>query len=192
MASALSTLLVFAHQDEASAFTDLPHLVTGVGKVNAAVELAFALHQAAVSGNPYQRVIVLGTAGIVGREHDLDTVVQITRAVQHDFPLPSPEVAITNSPKWEATAAIATGDEFVSTDEKRREIVSLGASLCDMEIYAYARITDRFGVPLEVYKVPSDFADEAAVAEWDEVVFLKSQQLRKFYDEKLSAAASEK
>ena len=34
------TLLVSAHRDEASAFADVPHVVTGVGKVNAAVSLA--------------------------------------------------------------------------------------------------------------------------------------------------------
>ena len=60
------TLLVFAHSDEATAFAaaGVPHLLTGVGKVNAALGLADAI--LAAGPREVDRVVVLGTAGLVG------------------------------------------------------------------------------------------------------------------------------
>ena len=37
------SLLVFAHADEAVAFADVEHLISGVGKINASVALAGAI-----------------------------------------------------------------------------------------------------------------------------------------------------
>lgn len=184
--AAAPALLVFAHRDEASAFADVPHLVTGVGKVNAAVALASAL-----AGGGIERVVVLGTAGVVGDEPErpsLDDVYQITGVVQHDFSLPSPQLrpggAAILPP--ERTAVLATGDVFVQDDAQRAAIAGLGATLCDMEAYAYAAVCERFGVPLQMFKIPSDFADSSTTdAEWDEIVFRKSEQLRAFWDERL-------
>jgi adenosylhomocysteine nucleosidase len=178
-----STLLVFAHRDEASAFSDVPHVVTGVGKVNAAVALAGALAAGGV-----ERVVVLGTAGVVsdGPERpSLEDVYQITGAVQHDFSLPSPELHPSGAAVLppERTAVIATGDVFVKNDAQRGHIAGLGASLVDMEAYAYASVCERFEVPLQMFKVPSDFADSATTdEEWDTIVFRKSEQLRAFWD----------
>lgn len=181
-----AVLLVFAHRDEASAFEDVAHLETGVGKVNASVSLAAALAEGGVG-----RVVVLGTAGVVsdGPERpSLDEVVQISGAVQHDFSLPSPELRpagdIILPP--ERTAVIATGDAFVKNDAQRAHIAGLGASLVDMEAYAYASVCERFDVPLQLFKIPSDFADSSTTdEEWDEIVFRKSEQLREFWDREL-------
>lgn len=178
-----STLLVFAHGDEATAFADVEHLVTGVGKVNAAVSLSDAL-----SSSDVERVVVLGTAGVVGdgaARLDLDTVYQITGLVQHDFSLPSRTMHPTGEILLPASqhAVMATGDQFVKSDQQREDIASLGASLVDMEGYAYAAVCERFGAALQLFKVPSDFADSATTdAEWDEIVFRKSEQLRAFWD----------
>lgn len=176
-------LLVFAHADEASAFSDVPHLVTGFGKVDAAVALG-----AELAGGGIERVVVLGTAGVVGEgadRLDLDTVYQITRVLQHDFSLPSPPL----DPRGEVilpparTTAMATGDVFVKSDDDRERIAALGAALVDMEGYAYARACERWGAELQIFKVPSDFADSATTdAEWDAIVFRKSRQLRDFWD----------
>ncbi|MGO1537994.1 MAG: phosphorylase family protein [Leucobacter sp.] len=211
------TLLVFAHRDEASAFRNVPHLVTGVGKTAAAASLAHALasgraaaDQAARSEalatvgvraadndgavaphlaqntNGYKRVIVLGTAGLISDAPGtpaIDTVYQVVGAVQHDFSLPSPEL-IPSGPVIlppERTAVVATGDTFVQDDEQRTHIAGLGATLVDMETYAYASVCERFGIPLQVFKVPSDFADSGTSdEEWDTIVFRKSEQLREF------------
>lgn len=180
------TLLVFAHNDEASAFTDLPHIVSGVGKVNAATTLAGALAEGG-----FERVVVLGTAGVVGDgadRLDLNTVYQVTGLVQHDFSLPSPTLVPTGEvvlPEIQQ-ATMATGDQFVTDDEQRVRISALGAKLVDMEGYAFAATCARFDVPLQIFKVPSDFADSSTTdAEWDEIVFSKSEQLRAFWDEQL-------
>ncbi len=182
------TLLVFAHRDEASAFADVPHVVTGVGKVNAAVSLASAL----ASGD-VERVVVLGTAGVVSDGPDrphLDEVYQITGVVQHDFSLPSPELRPAGDAILppESTAVLATGDVFVKNDAQRAHIAGLGASLVDMEAYAYASVCERFAVPLQLFKIPSDFADSSTTdEEWDTIVFRKSEQLREFWATRLAA-----
>ena len=184
--SDLQTLLVFAHRDEASAFADVPHLVTGVGKVNAAVSLAEAL-----AGGGVDRVVVLGTAGVVSDEGDrpsLDLVYQIEEVVQHDFSLPSPPIRPAGETILpERTAVLATGDVFVKDDAQRTGISALGASLVDMEAYAYAAVCERFGVPMQMFKIPSDFADSSTTdEEWDTIVFRKSEQLRDFWEERLA------
>lgn len=180
------TLLVFAHRDEATAFADVPHLVSGVGKVNAATSLA-----AALAAGDVARVVVLGTAGVVGDGEDrldLNTVYQVTAVVQHDFSLPSPELRPSGEIVLPShTATIATGDVFVKDDGQRAHIQGLGADLVDMEAYAYAAMCERFGVPLQLFKIPSDFADSSTTdEEWDTIVFRKSEQLREFWDGQLA------
>lgn len=177
------TLLVFAHADEAAAFAreGVPHLVTGIGKVNAALELTRALLDHASDG--VDRVVVLGTAGAIAEAARLDAVYRIAAVVQHDFSLPSPRLELVDGAErlpYE-TAVIATGDVFVQSDAQREQIAATGAILVDMEVYAYASVCRRLGVPIEVYKVPSDFADSATTMQtWDEIVLQKSEQLLEF------------
>ncbi len=178
------TLLVFAHDDEAAAFAreGVPHLVTGVGKVNAALELTRAL---AAEGEGLDGVVVLGTAGIVAEGPRLDAVYQISAVVQHDFSLPSPRFELAGELVAEG-AVIATGDVFVHDDAQRERIAGLGATLVDMESYAYASVCRRLGVPLRVFKSPSDFADSSTtMEEWDGVAVSKSDQLLRFVAERL-------
>ena len=189
------TLLVFAHADEAAAFAaeGIPHVVTGVGKINATFELTRVLVSALEAGEPIARVVVLGTAGGVSDGAHLDTVYQIEAAVQHDFSLPSPELRPAGEMILppERTAVIATGDAFVKNDAQRAHIAGLGASLVDMEAYAYASVCERFDVPLQLFKIPSDFADSSTTdEEWDEIVFRKSEQLREFWDRELTGVPS--
>ncbi len=183
------TLLVFAHGDEAVAFANarLPHLVTGVGKINATLELSRAILTAGIE--TIDRVVVLGTAGGITAEARLDTVYQITAAVQHDFSLPSPMIELVGGGDAELVAApavIATGDVFVQDDAQRAVIAAAGATLVDMETYAYAQVCNRLGVPLQVFKTPSDFADSSTtMGEWDGIVVSKSEQLMNFAKDRL-------
>ena len=194
-----STLLVFAHADEAEAFAaaGVPHLITGVGKINATLALTEALlgaqgqsgegsgagaGAALGAGASFERVVVLGTAGAVDDEVRLDTVYQIEALVQHDFSLPSPKV-VPAGPLLDGVpvSIIATGDVFVQDDSQRAALSAVGAHLVDMESYAYAVVCERLGVPLQVFKVPSDFADSSTTQdEWDGVVMTKSRQLFEF------------
>lgn len=175
------TLLVFAHGDEAEAFAEaqVPHLVSGVGKINATLALSRAL----LSAEPGQisRVVVLGTAGAIGESARLDTVYQVTEVVQHDFSLPSPAVVPAGEILAAHTAVIATGDVFVQDDAQREALARLGATLVDMESYAFAVVCEQLGVPLQLFKVPSDFADSSTTQdEWDGVAVSKSRQLFEF------------
>lgn len=186
MSSLPGTLLVFAHADEATAFADVPHLVTGVGKINGTLSLTAAICQGSV-----ERVVVLGTAGVVAdgpAAPTLGVVYQISAAVQHDYSLPSPRLSLGSAlilPEAE-NAVIATGDVFVQNDAQRSAIANLGATLVDMETYAYASVCERLGVPLQVFKVPSDFADSSTTGEeWDDIAVSKSEQLRVFWEERL-------
>ena len=71
-------------------------------------------------------------------------------------------------------------------DNQRATISALGATLVDMESYAYAVVCERLGVPLQLFKVPSDFADSSTTHdEWDGVVVTKSRQLFDFVAEYL-------
>ena len=125
---------------------------------------------------------MLGTAGAVDDEVRLDTVYQIEALVQHDFSLPSPKV-VPAGPLLEGVplSIIATGDVFVQDDSQRAALSAVGAHLVDMESYAYAVVCERLGIPLQVFKAPSDFADSSTTQdEWDGVVMTKSRQLFEF------------
>lgn len=193
-------LLVFAHADEAQAFAEVPHLITGIGKVNAAAKLGQRLAEGDVS-----EVVVLGTAGMLDDSLDLSTVYRVNVALQHDFEFASPAavmgadggvqfvapevwmrdgaglVGADASNAGEATATIATGDVFVKDDGLRAALTGQGAQLVDMESYAYAVLCHTFGVSLRIFKVPSDFADSATSHEtWDDIVARKSSELLQF------------
>lgn len=183
-----STLLVFAHADEAECFADagVAHLVTGVGKINAALALSQAILRPEAGAAAVDRVVVLGTAGAISDEAKLDTVYQISGVVQHDYSLPSPKIVPAGETLIAETAVIATGDVFVQNDEQRDSIAALGATLVDMESYAYAVVCERLGVPLQLFKAPSDFADSSTTQdEWDGVVMSKSRQLFNFVAERM-------
>lgn len=176
---ARQTLLVFAHADEAEAFArdGVPHLITGVGKVNAALELTRAITQAI---HTIEQVLVFGTAGAVRDDARFDTVYQVTEVIQHDFSLTSPRLQLSSDLVGES-ATIATGDAFVTDDDERERIAGLGASLVDMESYAYASVCARLEVPLRIFKSPSDFANSSTtMQEWDDVAVSKSEQLLRF------------
>lgn len=189
-------LLVFAHPDETQAFRDVPHLVTGIGKIQAAASLGERLARERVD-----EVVVLGTAGMLDDLLDLNTVYRITGTMQHDFEFPTDTLVLNSegsvtavSPtEWEtgryipedspaeAEAVIATGDVFVTDDTLREELLTLGAHLVDMESYAYAALCQVFEIPIRIYKIPSDLADSATThLTWDEIVAHKSTQLREF------------
>ncbi|MEU7118088.1 nucleosidase [Streptomyces zaomyceticus] len=163
-------LLVLAVKEEAQFLeTDLPVLLTGMGKVNAATALAIALGR----GPRPSGIVNLGTAGALlpgmSGTHVIGTVVQ------HDFdgrllatltgesygaPLTLPDGGDT---------VLATGDTFIS-DETARARLAEQAALVDMEGYALAHAAAIAGVPLRIVKHVSDEAGEGAARTWRESV----------------------
>lgn len=162
-------LLVVALEEEATHLhvCDLPVLVTGIGKVNAAVALGTILGEHSPAS-----IINLGTAGalrddvagthVVGRvmQHDLDdTALFGLTGLHFNEPIELAEHGPT----------LATGDAFIA-DEQTRARLAMHASLVDMEGYAIARGAQAAGIPVMLVKQVSDQAGETAGRSWRQTV----------------------
>ena len=181
-------LVVVALEQEARHFvTDFPVLVTGVGKVRAALAVAHALGGGA---RPLELVNV-GTAG--GLHPGMEGTHEIATVFQHDFddptlhavtgrhdgpPLelsttravtPTPRPLVPSTPGGSAAPVLATGDSFVAGGPLRARLVTM-ADLVDMEGYAVAAAGAVLGVPTRLVKYVSDPGDEGAGDTWVEGV----------------------
>ena len=161
-------LLVVAAEEEAVHLNHgFPLLLTGMGKVNAALAVARVL----ASHRPSE-IINLGTAGAL--KHGIKGTHEIARVVQHDLDGTAIE-ALTGRPVGlpldlrSEGLTLATGDAFVSS-EKVRARLALQADLVDMEGYAVASAAHAAGVPVRLVKHVSDTADEEAALTWKESV----------------------
>ncbi|WP_438354186.1 phosphorylase family protein [Microbacterium sp. CJ88] len=174
-------LLVAALEAELVAFpADLPgfdRLVTGPGKLQA----TYALTRALDAGD-YDEILVVGTAGAIdpllpGGVHEISGAIQhdvtdIDGVVGQHVSLPA-RVEIGDD-----GVVIATGDHFVDDAEAVGVIRPLGASMVDMETFAYIWVADRFGVPIRVLKSVSDRAQDDAITDWRATVAACSAELR--------------
>ncbi|MEU8693740.1 nucleosidase [Streptomyces sp. NPDC048665] len=169
-------LIVVAAEAEAACFDDtFPVLVTGMGKVRAAVELTLALS----SARP-REIVNVGTAGSL---RDLPCgVVEVSQVIQHDLPdevlhrLSGVHYSRPLTVRPEPGPTLATGDAFVA-DGRTRALLAERADLVDMEGYAIAAVAERFGVPVRIVKYVSDQADESAEREWPEAAAVASGAL---------------
>ena len=162
-------LLVVALEEEATHLhvSELPVLVTGVGKVNAAIAVTAILAEHSPA-----RVVNLGTAGalhdgmagthVIGRvwQHDLDDAAIFGLSGLH---FGEPLDLSDDGPR------LVTGDQFIS-DEATRQRLAAAADLVDMEGYAVAAAAIAAGVPVMLVKEVSDRADETAGRSWRETV----------------------
>ena len=162
-------LIVVAVEEEATHLhrTELPVLVTGAGKVNAAVAVATVLGDHAPKS-----VINLGTAGALRdglsgihvvsqvRQHDLDDTSMHALTGLH-FGLP---IALEGD-----GPVLTTGDVFVD-DPVLRARLAESAALVDMEGYAVATAAQAADVPVMLVKMVSDEAGGAALRTWRETV----------------------
>ena len=162
-------LLVVALEEEATHLhvSELPVLVTGAGKVNAAIAVASIL----ADWSP-TRVVNLGTAGAL---HDGMTGTHVIGTViQHD--LDDDALFALSGLHFgepvhlaESGARLATGDAFVADAETRARLAER-ADLVDMEGYAVARAAIDAGVPVTLVKQVSDNAGEGAGGSWRQSV----------------------
>lgn len=173
-------LLVAALDSEIQAFPErldgFDILVTGLGKLQAAVGLDEALRS-----KTYEEVVVVGTAGCLDPALEGE-VHEVTAAIQHDVAdldgVVGRHVALPERVGGHDTVVIATGDRFIDDADAVAHIRSLGATLVDMETYAYFWVAERRGVPIRVFKAVSDSAQDGATQLWDEVVGICSGWLR--------------
>ena len=173
-------LLVVALEEEATHLHThgLPILVTGVGKVNAAIATATILGAQSPSHIPSQ-IVNLGTAGaLVDGYSGIHVIGTVT---QHDLN----DAAIFEltglhcSPPLELEAdgpVLTTGDQFISNESARRTLAE-HAQLVDMEGYAVAKAALSFEVPVMLVKQVSDSANQDASRSWSETVDHCAEQL---------------
>ena len=167
--------------------TDFPVLVTGVGKVRAALAVAHALG----GGARPRELVNVGTAG--GLHPGMEGTHEIATVFQHDFddpalhavtgrhdgpPLglsvsravtPESHSRMPSAPGGPAEPVLATGDRFVAGGPLRDHLATI-ADLVDMEGYAVAAAGAALGVPTRLVKHVSDPADESAGDTWVESV----------------------
>ena len=176
----MTVLVVSATPEEAAHLpSEIPVLITGVGKVAAASAVAAALARAEALGEPYSLVVNIGSAGAL---HDhLEGVHEIGAVLNHDLSAAAlrgfgydPQEWLTLEAGPEAVR-LATGDVFVS-DPVVRAGLAEQADLVDMEGYAIAWACQRAGVPVRLVKHVSDKADEGAL-DWLTLVDLSARAL---------------
>lgn len=162
-------LIVVALPEEAAHLnTELPVLLTGVGKVCAALAVTRLL----AAGPLPSEIVNLGTAGAL--RPGLSGTHEISRVAQHDF-----DTATIRALTGRTFGApldllgdgpvLATGDVFVA-DPQLRAALAEHADLVDMEGYAVAAAAAEHGVPVRMIKHVSDEADGSAGKSWTTTV----------------------
>lgn len=168
-------LVVVAVRQEAAHLTGVDVLLTGIGKVAAAVAVA-----AAVTERRPSRVLNVGTAGAL---HDgLEGVHRIGRVLEHDVDHAALGALLGERISGEVVldadepTVLATGDAFVADTDVRRALAER-AHLVDMEGYAVARACAAAGVPCTMLKVVSDTASEGAARSWQDQIDHLARQI---------------
>lgn len=172
LVAALSSELV-AFEPELDGFE---RLVTGPGKLQATYALTRRLDAGGID-----EIVVVGTAGSV--DAAITGVHEIGVAIQHDVTdtdgIVGQHVSLpARVQTGNGTVTIATGDHFVDDGDAVAVIRDLGATLVDMETYAYIWVAQQFGVPITVLKTVSDNAQDNAITDWREAVAGCSVTLR--------------
>lgn len=153
--------------------SDVDVLITGIGKVRAAIALTRALERGGAT-----RVINIGTAGAL---HDRHSGLFVPSAVvEHDISAAElSAIGFDLADRWEIDGGdgtvLATGDTFV-TDVDHRAMLARRADLVDMEGAAVAQVCRAYRVPLTLVKVVSDKADDSAM-DWPQVVDAAARDL---------------
>jgi adenosylhomocysteine nucleosidase len=135
---------------------DMILVISGMGKVNAAMALTYGL----INFRP-DYVLNAGAAGATTLSTSLGDVYQIDSAIEYDginFKTGKPPVYTPAIISGFQTATIATQDIPV-IEKKYREIVSFSAALVDMEASAIIQVCKMFQVRCHVFKFVSDTPD---------------------------------
>jgi adenosylhomocysteine nucleosidase len=161
-------LIVFALEEEApNLFKEYSNVhCIGVGKVNSAintVRLCNLYHP--------KRIVNMGTAGGIRLGHGIH---RINTVWQHDVNLMAlgmqPGIHFKDSESMiimpGTGKTCASGDIFVTEPNKLR----VECDVVDMEAYSVAKVANRLGLDIEIWKYISDPADADAGQTWQEQV----------------------
>jgi len=148
-------------------------LFTGVGKVNAALQLMRYLTAQRLAGTPVRQVLNVGTAG--SRRFATGSLVGCHRFVQRDMDVSPLGFARGTTPfeaQWGGELVFepafaqlpqglcGTGDSFDTGAH------ALHCDVLEMEAYALAKVCLHEGVGFACAKYISDGADHASAADW--------------------------
>lgn len=145
-----------------------PVVHTGVGKLNAAINL----YEAILFYKP-DLVINYGTAGSVSNKSGLlkvDTFVQRDMDVR-GLGVPRGITPFTDEklPNAQGTV-LASGDSFVTDSKQHLEGLHIPIDLIDMEAYALNKVCEHHNTLFDCYKYVTDDTDEDASTDWTENV----------------------
>ncbi|WP_455901972.1 nucleosidase [Rhodococcus gordoniae] len=158
-------------------------VITGIGKVDAAVAVTAAL--AAYPADARPLVVNIGTAGALRTHHSglfLPSAVlnhDISSEVLKSLGHPVQDVVEIDDGDG---SVLATGDSFVS-DAQVRDALAARADLVDMEGFAIAYAARRMGARCRLVKHVSDRADDSAL-EWPKQVDRSAQALARWLVER--------
>lgn len=141
-----------------------PIVYTGVGKVNAAINLYDAILK-------YQPDLVInyGTAGSVNGKTGLYHIDTFIQSDMDTRPLGTPRGVTPFSGEQLPEAngiVLATGDSFMVDAKRQLEGLTVRIDLVDMEGYALNKICDHLNVEFHCYKNVSDSANSEANEDW--------------------------
>jgi len=172
--------------------------VSGVGKVNAATNITFAIERV----KPDQ-IIGIGVAGGVAPEVKIGDVVICDKFIQHDMDVTafgydlgqvpgfsdkftysskslvklSQDIAKSSVEHNVHTGAIMSGDSFIK-DDKGQELYNQFGGMCvDMESAAWAQAATLFDIPFVVIRSISDQADGSAAENFTKFLKLAVENL---------------
>jgi adenosylhomocysteine nucleosidase len=181
-------LVVVAVRQEAAYLAGVDVLLTGIGKVSAAVAVASALAERRPS-----RVLNVGTAGAL--RGGLEGAHRVGRVIEHDVDHDALSALVGEPLVGEilldpaSPVVLATGDAFVQGGPVRAALAER-ADLVDMEGFAVARACAAFGVPCEIVKVVSDDASDEAGTTWLEAADAFARVIAEIVELELGGPAS--
>lgn len=165
----INYLLVAALEQEVVGLEQYaPIVLTGIGKVNAAIQL-----YAGIQRHQPDVVINYGTAGSIGQ---LSGLLKIDTFVQHDMDVralgvPRGETPFSHEGLPKANGIVlGSGDSFITDKEKQLEGLTIELDLIDMEAYALNEVCKHHNIAFHSYKFVTDGTDESSHNDWSENV----------------------
>ncbi|HET8993291.1 MULTISPECIES: nucleosidase [unclassified Rhodococcus (in: high G+C Gram-positive bacteria)] len=177
-------LVVSATKAEAAHVADrYDVLITGIGKVTAAVAVTAALARYPEGARPL--VVNIGTAGALHGHHG--GLYVPSTVINHDISskvlrsLGHPVADALSVDEGDGTV-LATGDTFVS-DAEVRDALAARADLVDMEGFAVASAACHMGARARLVKYVSDHADDSAM-DWPNQIDVAGRALAQWLEER--------
>ena len=166
-------LLIVALEQElpTTGLADWTILYTGVGKVNAAINL-----MAALTEKKPDLLINYGTAGAI--KTGLADIVEVGQSVQCGMDARLLGISLSTTPFETGTKRFTLSDSFLIYGTADRFMISAPEPACDlvdMELHALAMIAKSEHIPLKYFNFISDNADDSSHQDWKKAFQMQRQ-----------------